>query len=332
MAVIQIKRGVQAGIEHLVLAQGEMAVALDTGNVYVGTTAGKVLVNPSGGTADEAVRLKAAREFAVSGDATAPAVGFDGTQNVNLVLALAAMPGLTAGTYTKLTVDAKGRVTAGTTIAVDDLPSIPSTKVTGLPSKVSELQNDAAYQTAAQVAAKVTALVNAAPETLDTLKELADALGNDPNFSATLAGQIGSKVDKVSGKGLSENDYTAAEKTKLAGLSNYVHPAAGAKVSGLYKITVDATGHVSAAVAVSKADITGLGIPAQDTTYAAATASVNGLMLAADKSKLDAVAAGANNYALPMATASVLGGVKAGDGLVVAAGVLSLGDVDGGAF
>lgn len=92
MAVIQIKRGVQAGIEHLVLAQGEMAVALDTGNVYVGTTAGKVLVNPSGGTADEAVKLKVAREFAVSGDATAPAVGFDGTQNVNLVLALAAMP------------------------------------------------------------------------------------------------------------------------------------------------------------------------------------------------------------------------------------------------
>lgn len=239
---------------------------------------------------------------------------------------------MTAGTYTKLTVDAKGRVTAGTTIAVADLPSIPSTKVTGLPSKVSELQNDAAYQTAAQVAAKVTALVNAAPETLDTLKELADALGNDPNFSATLAGQIGSKVDKVSGKGLSENDYTAAEKTKLAGLSNYAHPAAGAKVSGLYKITVDATGHVSAAVAVSKVDITGLGIPGQDTTYAAATASVNGLMLAADKSKLDAVAAEANNYALPAATASVLGGVKAGDGLVVAAGVLSLGDVDGGAF
>ena len=37
--------------------------------------------------------------------------------------------------------------------------------------------------------------------------------------------------------------------------------------SGLYKVTVDAEGHVSATEAVEKADITGLGIPAQDTTY-----------------------------------------------------------------
>ena len=47
----------------------------------------------------------------------------------------------------------------------------------------------------------------------------------------------------------------------------YTHPAYTAKSSGFYKITVDATGHVSAVTAVTKADITGLGIPAQDTTY-----------------------------------------------------------------
>ena len=60
---------------------------------------------------------------------------------------------------------------------------------------------------------------------------------------------------------------------------------------------VYATGHVSGATAVTKADITGLGIPAQDTTYAAATASVAGLMAAADKQKLDAFGA-ASTYAL----------------------------------
>lgn len=37
-------------------------------------------------------------------------------------------------------------------------------------------------------------------------------------------GQLGGKVDKVSGKQLSSNDYTTAEKNKLAGLSNYSHP------------------------------------------------------------------------------------------------------------
>ena len=45
----------------------------------------------------------------------------------------------------------------------------------------------------------------------------------------------------------------------------YTHPSYTAKTSGLYKITTDATGHVSAATAVAKADITALGIPAQDT-------------------------------------------------------------------
>lgn len=132
MAKIQIKRGIQEGIENLVLAEGELAVALDTGNVYIGTTAGKVWVNPTGGTADEAVKLKAAREFSVGGDATSPAVGFDGTQAVQLIVSLATMPGLTPGAYTKLTVDAKGRVTGAAQLTVEDLPSIPASKVTGL--------------------------------------------------------------------------------------------------------------------------------------------------------------------------------------------------------
>lgn len=84
---------------------------------------------------------------------------------------------------------------------------------------------------------------------------------------------------------------TAADKTKLdgiaAGANKYVHPSYTAKSAGLYKVTVDASGHVSAATAVAKADITGLGIPAQDTTYGAVTQSANGLMSAADKKKLD---------------------------------------------
>lgn len=61
----------------------------------------------------------------------------------------------------------------------------------------------------------------------------------------------------------------------------YTHPAYTARSSGLYKITVDAKGHISAVAAVAKADITALGIPSQDTntTYSvfkAATASVAG--------------------------------------------------------
>lgn len=66
------------------------------------------------------------------------------------------------------------------------------------------------------VETKVAALVDSAPETLNTLNELSAALGDDPNFATTVATQIGGKVDKEEGKGLSSNDFTAEEKEKLA--------------------------------------------------------------------------------------------------------------------
>ena len=56
---------------------------------------------------------------------------------------------------------------------------------------------------------KVSELVDSAPETLDTLKELSTALGNDPNFATTISNQIGSKVDKVEGKSLVLNTEIA---------------------------------------------------------------------------------------------------------------------------
>ena len=155
----------------------------------------------------------------------------------------------------------------------------------------------------------------------------------------------GTFVAQQSGKGLSTNDYTTAEKNKLAGLSNYTHPSYTAKTNGLYKITVDGEGHVSSTTNVSKSDITALGIPSQDTTYSdmtgataetdgthglvpapkigkqyyylrgdgtwslptnttysPATTTTNGLMSASDKTKLDGIATGANNYVHPSYT------------------------------
>lgn len=62
---------------------------------------------------------------------------------------------------------------------------------------------------------KIAALVDSAPDDLKTLNELANALGDDPNFATTVATEIGKKVDKVEGKGLSTNDFTNEEKSKL---------------------------------------------------------------------------------------------------------------------
>jgi hypothetical protein len=88
------------------------------------------------------------------------------------------------------------------------------------------------YATTDDVDDAVAALVSSAPQTLDTLKELADALGDDPNFATTMATQLGNKVDKETGKGLSTNDYTTAEKNKLAGLENYDDSALQTAIDG----------------------------------------------------------------------------------------------------
>ena len=86
---------------------------------------------------------------------------------------------------------------------------------------------------------------------------------------------------------------SAEDKAKLDGVSNnannYTHPtgSAASKSLGLYKISTDSESHVKSVLAVTKSDITSLGIPAQDTTYNNATQSTAGLMSAADKKKLD---------------------------------------------
>ena len=76
---------------------------------------------------------------------------------------------------------------------------------------------------------------------------------------------------------------SSSDKSKLDGIASgankYVHPDYTEKANGLYKVTVDSKGHVSATTAVTKADITALGIPGQDTntTYETGTASTAGV-------------------------------------------------------
>lgn len=144
----------------------------------------------------------------------------------------------------------------------------------------------------------------------------------------------------------------------------YTHAQAkgSAFQSGLYKITTNDQGHVTAATAVTKSDITALGIPGQDTnttyslattgadglmraldgstshymrgdgtwgtppntTYGNATTSSSGLMSAADKAKLDGIASGANAYSLPTASGTTLGGVKTGANITNSSGTISV--------
>lgn len=95
---------------------------------------------------------------------------------------------------------------------------------TTVQAKIVELINSIAQKaTQSDINTAISNLVNGAPETLDTLNELAQALGNDANFATTIANQLGNKVDKVAGKGLSTEDFTTDLKNKLNNLPSDVY-------------------------------------------------------------------------------------------------------------
>lgn len=72
-----------------------------------------------------------------------------------------------------------------------------SSKIDSTYAKKTEIPSLTGYARTEYVDTKVSELVNSAPETLDTLKELSDALGGDANFATTVATQIGNKQDKL---------------------------------------------------------------------------------------------------------------------------------------
>lgn len=129
---ILIKRGNKADLSSLELLPGELGVALDTQELYVGDAEGNVKIVKGGasGAVESADKLTVPRNIAISGDGTGSTT-FDGSQDVTISLALSDTA-VTAGTYTKVTVDSKGRVTKGENIAISD--------VTGLSNKITEIE------------------------------------------------------------------------------------------------------------------------------------------------------------------------------------------------
>ena len=135
---IQIKRGQSANFSTVTLAAGEPAFTLDDQKLYIGDGTDKVLINPD--VADEAIKaqqLKTAQNISATGDITAPAISFNGTAGITLNTTLKEVG--TAGTYYKVTTDAKGRVTSGAaSLTAADIPSLPNTKITGLGSAAAK--------------------------------------------------------------------------------------------------------------------------------------------------------------------------------------------------
>jgi phage-related tail fiber protein len=344
------------------------------------------------------------RTISMTGDVTWVSDPFNGSSNVTGTSTLA-NSGVTAGTYPKVTVDAKGRVTTGASLVAADIPNLAATKITSGVFATARIPTDINITGSAGTATKLAAPVNIngvafdgsadifinatdatpriassekgvangvatldsaglipanqLPSYVDDILEYATLQGfpttgesgkiyvdlttnktyrwsgsayvyitsgavdsvagktgvvtltkadvglanvdntadvNKPVSSAQQAA-LDLKVDKVAGKQLSTEDYTTAEKTKLAGIE------AGAQVN-----TVTSVAGKTGAVTLAASDISGL-------TTVATSGSYNDL---ADKPQI------AGEYTLPVATTTVLGGVKDGAGVTIAAdGTLS---------
>ena len=164
---------------------------------------------------------------------------------------------------------------------------------------------------------------------------------NINNLQSTMNTELAKKVGKVTVAG-SGNAVTTASisgdtltLTKGATYNNYVHPAGSApsKASGFYKFSTDSTSHVASVTAVTKADITALGIPAQNTntTYTFANGSAGNFTVTPSGGSAQTVSVGKPANA---GNADTVGGIspsafvkKAGDTMT---GVLSINQTSSG--
>ena len=258
---ILIKRGNKADLSSLELLPGELGVALDTQELYVGDAEGNVKIVKGGasGAVESADKLTVPRNISISGDGTGSA-SFDGSKDVTISLALSDTA-VTAGTYTKVTVDSKGRVTKGENIAITD--------VTGLQDKISSIETSVSGKadksttlagygitnayTKTEVDGKVSDLTSQLGTANDAIEGLETSIESKADKSTTLAGYgitdaytastiDGKLANKADASTVTELASTVAGKadsaTSLAGYGiqdAYTKTEVDAKVSSVYK-------------------------------------------------------------------------------------------------
>lgn len=244
----------------------------------------------------------------------------DATLQANINKKVTANANITAGTNCKITYDAKGLVTAGTSLSASDIPTIPE-------SKVSNLVNDLAGKQAKLTAGDYISIGTDNTISHGSSGAVAGTYGNSgfaPKITVDGFGHITSVEDVSISADVANSLSTAGTiKVNLASSSAPTYTSGGnisPGVTGVLPVANGGTGNSSvdtvptanstkmvtsggvASALAGKQDeltpgvnitISGTTISAKDTTYGVATASANGLMSSADKSKLDGIEAGA---------------------------------------
>ena len=179
-------------------------------------------------TVDSKGRITSVTTAAISGSLTFTGdVTGSGTTGTSTGLTLAAS-GVTAGTYTKVTVDTKGRVTVGASATTSDISE--GTNLYYTDARVLSYLTANTYATQSYVGTQISNLVAAAPATLDTLNELAAALGNDPSFATTVSTSIGTKVPQARTLTINGTTYDLTANRSWT-INSMVYPSAGIALS-----------------------------------------------------------------------------------------------------
>lgn len=172
-------------------------------------------------------------------------------------------------------------ITSGT-LSIDRIPNIPDAKIEGV--SATKLTGTVPQ---ANLPSYVDDVIEA--DNYDALPPTGEAgkIYVDKETNKTYRWGGSAYVEISASLALGETSATAFRGDYGKAAHDHAQAKGSEFATGFYKITTNAEGHVTSATAVTKGDITALGIPAQDTTYADATGSTSGLMSASDKTKLD---------------------------------------------
>jgi hypothetical protein len=323
--IIKLKRGLSSKIDTLTLERGELALTTDTNEL--------LSINDAGVIESITPHLLANGKIK---DEYLPAISSDNTTYVlskeGATIKLTGSDGSTTSVTdsdTKVTVDSALSSTSTNPVQNKVINSALAGKAdaSAIPTKTSQLTNDSGFKTTDNNTTytltqdstdghKITLTPSTGTATTITIPD------NNTTYSAATQ----------SASGL----MSAADKKKLDGIAtganNYTYTLPNATSSTLGGVKIGSNITVSSGtISLTKSNVTtalGYTPPTTNTTYSAATTSAAGLMSAADKTKLDGIAASANNYVLPAAT-TVLGGVKTTSTVTSTSGLTACPIIDG---
>ncbi len=251
-------------------------VTLDNNYIYRWSGSAYIRVNSSVASADTAVKLATARSISMTGDGTWT-TNFDGSGNATGGMTLA-NSGVTAGTYPKVTVDAKGRVTAGAALLAADVPTL-NQNTTGSAAKLTtprtiSVTGDATWSTSFDGSANVTAAM--------ALANSGVTAGTYPKVTVDAKGRV------TAGAALLEADVPDLSQSKITGLGTSLAGKldTGANAVSASKLltarTISLTGDASGSVSFDGSANATLTVVVADDSHNHTIATVTGLQAALD--------------------------------------------------